>query len=555
MLSEVAQRSLGPWPARVLFALACGIFVFRAFSVPESVIVEHAVRPVERGASPASRLVIIGLDSADWAVIDPLLDAGELPALARLIDRGRTAVLLSVEPSISPVVWTSIFSSREPEDHGIRDWFAAHAANRRVGLLWDMAAAAGLESIVVNVPGTWPPNHVSGALISGFPIPNALLHPDRDLVQNVGMIVARAPRPGPLYTQVIPGSDEGVGRADIRLGVWQAPPRGRVDHFALDWAIEWRWLPLPVADFALALHPLDAEDRMPIEVAGQRIVLARNETSPWLSVATVAGPLELRMTRLPDDALLVTPAFQLADAPIHAFADSAETREVVTRAGRYVVEPAGWRSVDDPAARGALFDHLVDVEQMHLGATLALMDAVPDWALLVYVLTLPDRASHAFWPFYRSDDYGGELTPGDARDAERVSESYRASDRMVGRLLDRVGDDATVLIISDHGSASKPGRYGGHRIEGILAAAGPGIEPDARRSTASIMDVTPLALSLLGLPLALDFGGAVPDGFAVAPTTAATLPSYEIDGAGESSSPEKIDESTREQLRGLGYIE
>ena len=82
--------------------------------------------------------------------------------------RGRAAVLRSIEPIQSPVVWMSIFSGRPPEEHGIVGWTSAHAANRRTGVLWEMAGAAGLASLVVNVPGTWPPTAVEGALDLGL---------------------------------------------------------------------------------------------------------------------------------------------------------------------------------------------------------------------------------------------------------------------------------------------------------------------------------------------------------------------------------------------------
>src|SRR5262249_15158436 len=54
---------------------------------------------------PGARLLLIGLDGADWRVIDPLLRAGRLPNMARLIRDGVRARLKSVEPILSPVAW------------------------------------------------------------------------------------------------------------------------------------------------------------------------------------------------------------------------------------------------------------------------------------------------------------------------------------------------------------------------------------------------------------------------------------------------------------------
>ena len=39
-------------------------------------------------AAPRKRVLLVGWDAADWKVIHPLLDAGKLPALARLVATG-----------------------------------------------------------------------------------------------------------------------------------------------------------------------------------------------------------------------------------------------------------------------------------------------------------------------------------------------------------------------------------------------------------------------------------------------------------------------------------
>src|SRR5215470_6104394 len=68
-----------------------------------------------RPADPRRRLVLVGLDAADWAVLDPLAAAGRLPAFARLKAHGRTGVMLATPPLISPILWTTIATGRPPE--------------------------------------------------------------------------------------------------------------------------------------------------------------------------------------------------------------------------------------------------------------------------------------------------------------------------------------------------------------------------------------------------------------------------------------------------------
>ena len=36
----------------------------------------------------AKKVLLIGWDAADWNVINPLMDAGEMPALEKLVNKG-----------------------------------------------------------------------------------------------------------------------------------------------------------------------------------------------------------------------------------------------------------------------------------------------------------------------------------------------------------------------------------------------------------------------------------------------------------------------------------
>ncbi|MBT7310654.1 hypothetical protein HN843_02755, partial [bacterium] len=66
------------------------------------------------------KLVVIGFDSADWQVIDPLISAGEMPNFKSFTDQGASGTLMSFVPMIkSPRIWASIATGVHPRDHGI----------------------------------------------------------------------------------------------------------------------------------------------------------------------------------------------------------------------------------------------------------------------------------------------------------------------------------------------------------------------------------------------------------------------------------------------------
>lgn len=125
------------------------------------------------------RLVVLGWDSATFDVADPLIDAGRLPALAALARRGHRAPLRSTWPPMTDCAWTSAFTGRNPGAHGIfGSWYRAPGAyaprlfssrDRRAPALWELTR--GVRWLVWNVPMTFPPTPVEGAMVAGYGAP------------------------------------------------------------------------------------------------------------------------------------------------------------------------------------------------------------------------------------------------------------------------------------------------------------------------------------------------------------------------------------------------
>jgi hypothetical protein len=85
-----------------------------------------AAPPVSPPAQAEARdfpTLFVGLDGADWQVMEPLLKAGELPTFQRLIDTGFAAPLATLPDSNSAVIWASIYTGQTPQDHQIHDFY------------------------------------------------------------------------------------------------------------------------------------------------------------------------------------------------------------------------------------------------------------------------------------------------------------------------------------------------------------------------------------------------------------------------------------------------
>lgn len=60
------------------------------------------------------KLIIVGLDGATFDVIDPLLQEGQLPCMARLIGEGTRARLMSTIPYSIVPAWPSFMTGKNP---------------------------------------------------------------------------------------------------------------------------------------------------------------------------------------------------------------------------------------------------------------------------------------------------------------------------------------------------------------------------------------------------------------------------------------------------------
>jgi tetratricopeptide (TPR) repeat protein len=130
----------------------------------------------ERLADTKTKIAIIGLDGADWEIIDPLIATGQLPNLARLKARGAWGNMKTMSPALSPLLWTTVATGKPPEEHGIIDFLVKDpetgkpapvtGRSRRVKALWNIFTDVGRTSAFVAWWATWPAETVQGLIVS-----------------------------------------------------------------------------------------------------------------------------------------------------------------------------------------------------------------------------------------------------------------------------------------------------------------------------------------------------------------------------------------------------
>ena len=153
-----------------------------------------------------------------------------------------------------------------------------------------------------------------------------------------------------------------------------------------------------------------------------------------------------------------------------------------------------------------------------------------------------------------------------------IAGAYRFHDMMLGRQLALAGEDAYVILCSDHGflsGAHRPrftprepaGPAYWHRELGIFVMKGPGVRKDELTFGTSLLDIAPTILHLFGLPIGEDMPGRVRlDAFSE-PTDVKTIPSWEeVQGdSGQHPPGTEIDAQASDELMqqfvALGYVE
>ncbi|MCI0394402.1 MAG: alkaline phosphatase family protein [Chloroflexi bacterium] len=130
------------------------------------------------------RTLVVGLDAACWEYVTPLLAAGRLPALQRLMAEGTWGALHSTLPALTPTAWASIVTGKNPGKHGVFDmlWrrpgtyeFQPTSSAVRVGTpFWQHLNARGIRVGLVNVPFTHPPGEIDGFIVCGFGTPESV---------------------------------------------------------------------------------------------------------------------------------------------------------------------------------------------------------------------------------------------------------------------------------------------------------------------------------------------------------------------------------------------
>jgi predicted AlkP superfamily phosphohydrolase/phosphomutase len=126
------------------------------------------------------RVLVIGIDSGTFDIIRPMVDSGELPAIASIMKDGVWGNLSSTIPSVTSPAWFSFFSGVNPgklgvfyltrNSHGTYDEGPpVDVSKLPVKLLWHYLGDHGKKVLCI-IPFPFPPAKVNGIMVTNIKV-------------------------------------------------------------------------------------------------------------------------------------------------------------------------------------------------------------------------------------------------------------------------------------------------------------------------------------------------------------------------------------------------
>jgi len=152
-----------------MFSRTFSGFVFALLLAAAAASAQDA-KPVASKAKP--RVIVIGVNGMELDIIRPLVLRGQLPNLASVINRGAYGKLKTVSAPNCPRVYSTLFTSTNPEEHGVTGFLVggitANTNMLKQEPIWSILSSNQVTVGMANVPATFPVMPVNGYMISGM---------------------------------------------------------------------------------------------------------------------------------------------------------------------------------------------------------------------------------------------------------------------------------------------------------------------------------------------------------------------------------------------------
>lgn len=412
------------------------------------------------------KVIVIGLDGLSPAIVSRLLEAGELPNLARIKGRGGYSTIATTRPAQTPVAWSTFATGRNPGGHGIFDFLRRNpknylpdlalnryeqknaflppkAVNLRGGTpVWELLKAAGRDAAVVRCPCTYPPDPIRGRMLSGMGVP--------DLRGGLGTATFYSTDP-----QAKPRESENVATLQPQPGgdgVYTSHLIGPRSPKGGDLRVE----------FSLRVDRACRRAVIRSDSQPKELEVREDAWSDWLRVKfklgllqAIRGTVRFRLLACePEPVLYASPINFDPDAPLFPISEPAEyAGDLAHEIGPYattgmVEDHAGLNN--ERISESAFLDQCELTWRERQAMMHRELERFDDG--LFYVLyDTPDRIQHLFWRYNEPDHPANRGNAPDPTFSQVIDDAYRRCDAVVGEALQYADSRTLVVVLSDHG--------------------------------------------------------------------------------------------------------
>ena len=535
------------------------------------------------------KTLLVGWDGATFTVLDELMAQGIMPYLKSFLADGARATLRTIVPALTPPAWTSLMTGRTPGHHGVFDFFRFEGENSKhirfltstdilTETIWSLTSKNGMKAASMNFPAMFPAPQINGYVVPGW-VPwrqMRLACWPKDLFDRLKAIPDVSLRELGMDIKLEEKSTEGVSTQE-EYGPWIEFHTRRERN----WFEIYRYLTTTDPSELTAVL-FDGVDKM--QHLCWRFIRPQDAQPLKEDWEFRIRDLCLNYYRQLDSIFqqmveLAGPEANVVLASDHGFGPTYEVFHVNNWLAK-----KGYLFWSEAAAAQAKPEALLGVGQV------ARHTWMLDWEKTLAFATTPTSnginiavSKNGATPGVPAADYHSfrnrliaELREvRSPEDGECIISGIFTREEIFPGPAGSYGPDITLefrdgslisILPGDAIVSQRPVVSGAHRPEGVFGAKGPGIKKGFDAGEISILDVAPLILHTLGLPVYSDLEGRVPteifeetmmDEKPIQKTSVPTGAEEEEKPA-ETDTTEMTEEDERvvmERLRELGYIE
>ncbi|MBM61665.1 MAG: hypothetical protein CL484_01810 [Acidobacteria bacterium] len=437
------------------------------------------------------RVIVLGIDGMDHAMLETFMAEGLLPNFDRLAAEGGFSTLETTMPPLSPVAWSTFITGLDPGGHGVFDFlhrdpntmqpvepfYVIGPEGRTINIgswvlplsggdvelyrngtaLWELLDDAGIDTTIFRMPVNFPPVDTGGRSFAGMGTPDILGghgtysfftdYPPENLSEMTGRVELVEVVNQRVEAQLL-GPPNSFRR--IQTGSTAVATGSPVEYETPDLSV----------DFKVNIDEDEPVARIVIQ--DTEIVLSEGDWSNWVRVEFEAIPYVTSITAMgrfylqeirPDFKLYVTPLQIHPENPAMPLSNPESwAEELHDSLGPFYTQelPEDTKAFSEGVFDGREFwEQSQFVFEERRRALDHFLDTFDDGLLFFYFSSV-DQGSHMLYHF---SDPNHPLHIEDELLADGIRTLYTEMDEALGRVMEVVDKNTTLIVMSDHGFA------------------------------------------------------------------------------------------------------